>query len=447
MPKPELKAIVNEARALIVLGTPLVIHNLANMGMQFTDTVMAGQLSAVALAAVAVGGAIYTPLFLLIVGLLLSISPTTAQLFGAGRYSEIGHYTRQGFWLALMAAVIGLLIMRNAAPLLRVIGISSDVLPVAADYLRAIAWGLPATAFYHVLRFTSEGISHTRPLLGIALLGLALNVPLNYILMYGKFGLPALGAVGAGFSSAIVMWVMFFALLIYVRRRALYSRLHIFARFEWPRRRELTELAALGAPIGIAIFMEVALFATTTLLMAKLGVIPIAAHQVAVNFSGMMFMVPMGLAMASTIRVGQAIGRGQPERARFAGFTAVGVCGCFMVISALFMLTFRYAIADLYSDDAAVIQLAASLFIMAALFQLPDGLQVAGAGALRGLKDTRVPMLMTILAYWIIGFPLAWIFGIVLDYGPRAIWLGLIGGLTAAAILLNWRFYRSSRKK
>lgn len=439
-------ALRREARALILLGAPMVAHNLAHMGMQFTDTVMAGRLSAVDLAAVAVGGAIFTPIFVFIFGLLMAVSPTVAHLFGAGRYVRIGHYLRQAGWLALLAALLGVLGLYHGGALLRLAGIAPDVVPLAEGYMRAIAWGLPAACLYHVLRFTSEGVSHTRPLLGIAMLGLVLNIPANYVLIYGELGFPRLGAVGCGYASALVMWAMFIAMLLYMRRRDIYRRFRLFARFEWPQPAELRELVVLGLPIGVAIFMEVSLFATTSLLMATLGTVAVAAHQIAVNFSGMMFMVPLGLSMALTVRVGQAAGRGEPGQARFAGWTGIGVCGVFMLASAAFMLLFRRQIAELYTESGEVATLAAGLLVMSAIFQFSDGMQVAGAGALRGLKDTRVPMFMTVLAYWGVGFTLAWGLGIAAGYGPLGVWTGLIGGLSVAALLLNWRFWRLARR-
>lgn len=436
---PRLRA---EAAAILALGAPLVAHNISHMGMQFADTVMAGRLGPVDLAAVAVGGSLWMPVFIFILGLLMALSPTVAQLFGANRQAEIGHYTRQGFWLALFAAAAGMLLLRNTAPLLAAIGIDPAVVPVADGYLKAIAWGLPATCLYHVLRFTSEGVSHTRPLLVIALMALVINVFGNYVLMYGKLGFPALGAVGCGWASAIVMWVMLGAMLWYVRRRPLYRELGIFTRFEWPGAATQTELLRLGAPIGVTIFMEGSLFAAAALLMGSLGTDIVAAHQIAINFAAIMFMVPLGLSMAASIRVGQAAGRGSLAQAKTSGYTGIAVCAGFMAVSAVCMLLFRDAIAAMYTADPQVREIAAGLLVMAAIFQLSDGLQVSGAAALRGLKDTRMPMLITVLAYWGIGFSLAWLFGIHLDLGPRAVWVGLIAGLTTAALLLNWRFYR-----
>jgi len=273
------------------------------------------------------------------------------------------------------------------------------------------------------------------------------NGVLDYLLMYGKLGLPALGAVGCGYATAVSQWLMFVALLIYVRRRALYRPLEIFRRFEWPRWAPQRELVWLGVPIAIGIFMESSLFAGVGLMMGTLGTNIVAAHQIALNYASFVFMVPMSIAFAISVRVGQALGRGDPRAARLAGFAGIGVCACFEVLSALSMLLFPRWIVGVYTHDAGVARIAVGLLYIGAVFQLSDGLQTSAAGALRGYKDTRMPMLITIVAYWLVGFPLAWLFGIPLHLGPQMIWVGFIAGLTVAAVLLLRRFLRLSGRR
>lgn len=434
-----------EALATLTLAGPLIVHNLALVGMALTDTIMAGLLGAPTLAAVAVGANVWAPVFLFALGVLMAQSPTTAHLYGAGKARDIGHYARQMLWLSQVLGWGGFFLLRHLAPFMRAIHIEPAIIPNATAYLDALAWGLPGLCLYQALRFTSEGIGHTRPMLAIALGALAVNGVLDYILMYGKLGLPALGAAGCGYATAVTQWLMFLALLIYVRRRALYRPLEIFARFEWPQWVAQRELLWLGVPIAVGIFMESSLFAGVGLMMGTLGTDIVAAHQIALNYASFVFMVPMSIALAISVRVGQALGRGDAHGARLAGFAGIGLCLCFEVLSALSMLLLPHYIVEIYTRDGNVARIAASLLYIGAIFQLSDGLQTSAAGALRGYKDTRVPMLITIVAYWLVGFPLAWAFGIPLHLGPQMIWAGFIAGLSVAAILLLARYLRLSR--
>lgn len=434
-----------EARATLALAGPLIVHNLALVGMSLTDTIMAGLLGANTLAAVAVGSNVWAPVFLFTLGVLMAQSPTSAHLYGAGKTGAIGHYARQMAWLSQLLGWGGFFLLRHLALFMRAIHIEPAIVPNTAAYLEALAWGLPGLCLYQTLRFTSEGIGHTRPMLAIALGALMVNGALDYLLMYGKLGLPALGAAGCGYATAITQWLMFLLLLVYVHRRSLYRPLGIFARFEWPRWAAQRELLWLGVPIAVGIFMESSLFAGVGLMMGTLGTDIVAAHQIALNYASFVFMVPMSIALAISVRVGQALGRGDPRGARLAGFAGIGLCLCFEIASALSMLLLPHWIVAAYTHDAAVAHIAVGLLYIGAIFQLSDGLQTSAAGALRGYKDTRVPMFITVVAYWLIGFPLAWLFGIPLHLGPQMIWVGFIAGLSVAAVFLLSRFLRLSR--
>jgi MATE family multidrug resistance protein len=437
--------IYREAAGILALGGPLIVHNLAMEGMQFTDVLMSGRLSAKALAAVAVGGSLWMPVFLFVMGVLMALNPIVAQLYGAGRNKAIGRYAGQAFWLSQALAWSCLLLLRHAAPFLHALGIEPEIVPIAAGYLKAIAWGLPGAALYHVLRFITEGIGHTRPMLFIALAGLAVNIAADYAFIYGAWGLPRLGAVGCGFATALVLWLMSAGLLVYMLGRARYRKFALFSAFKPPIRALQWELIGLGGPIAIAMVMEVGLFAAVSLIMGGLGTDIVAAHQIAANFAAMMFMVPLGLSNAISVREGQALGRDAPGDARMVGLVGIGLCIGFMAVSAIFMRLAPGLIAGWYTDNPQVRHIAVQLLGMAAIFQLSDGFQVSGAGALRGFKDTRTPMLMTVFAYWLVGFPLAYLLGVHWQLGPRLVWAGLIAGLTMAALLLNLRFLKISR--
>ncbi len=437
---------LSEARALGRLAGPLVIGQVSQVGMGFTDTVMAGRLGATDLAAVAIGSSLWLPVYLGCVGIMMAVSPTVAQLKGAGREPEIGRVFRQSLWLALLVAAVATPLTAHIGAAMPWFDMDPAILPIAEGYLDAIAWGMPAVCLYLALRFVSEGIGHTKPIMYIQLIALLTNAVGNYILMFGKLGAPALGAVGAGWSSAIVLSLDALFLGIYVRTRPHYRGLGLTRRLEAPSAPRLGALARLGVPIAVSIIIEVGLFSAVSLLMGSLGVVAMAAHQIALNYSALAFMVPLGIAMAITIRVGQALGAGDIRRARLAGLVGMVLCGGTMAVSAAIMLTIPRHIVGLYTQDPQVRALAMGLLYMAALFQISDGIQVGAVGALRGLKDTTVPMGVTFLSYWIIGLTLAYVLGIDRDLGPRGLWAGLIFGLTAAAVLLSLRFHRLTRR-
>lgn len=435
-----------EIRALLRLGGPLIAAQLVQISMNFADTVMAGQLGSTALASVAIGGSVWMPTLILGMGLLMSVSPCVAHAFGSGDHRAVGHHVRQGLWLSQGVAAVSFVLVRNSDQVMHWMQVDPRIIPTAGEYLRAVSWGIPASCAYTVLRCYSEAVSITRPILLISLVGLATNVAANYVFMYGHLGMPALGAVGTGVATAITLWVMFGCQLACVCGIGYFRQFESFQAWEWPQARSLRELFRVGGPIGISLFMEGGLFSAVSLLMGRLGAGIMAGHQVALNVASVTFMVPLGIAMAITVRVGQAMGRGDVSAARRSGLTGAALAMAFMTCMALLMLTIPHLIVELYTRDPEVRRIGAGLLAMAAIFQIFDGLQVAGAGALRGLKDTTVPMVITSIAYWVLGFPLAYWLGISRGGGPTGLWGGLILGLVVAAVLLNLRFQAVTSK-
>ncbi len=438
---------LQEVRALLRLAGPLIINNLAIAGMQFADAVMAGRLGAEALAAVAVGGSVWFLGFTVMLGLMMSISPIAARHYGAGNPSLIGRYTRQGLWLS---AALGLTIFTLAQlyvePALRFVAIASEFRDLTVGYIRAIMFGAPAICAFLALRFTSEGIGHTRPIMYTSLFALVCNVFLNYVLMFGHFGAPALGVVGCGLASAITMWLIMIGLAVYVYVHPRYRPLQIFARMAPIRIPIIKEIFSLGTPIAMTITAEAGLFSAVSILMGTRGASIAAAHQIAINFAATTFMIPLALSSASTIRVGHALGAGNAVAARLGGAVGIAMCGAFMTCTAVFMLIFRDAVVSLYTNDSAVQAIAISLLLVAAIFQIGDGVQIGAAGSLRGYKDTRVPMLINIFAYWFLAFPLAYLAAITYRLPPQYTWAAFVLGLSVAAILLTVRYQRVSRE-
>ena len=344
--------------------------------MNFVDTVMAGNLGPRALAAVAVGGSLWMMVALFIMGVLTAVTASVSQLFGARKQEEVGHFVRQALWLGQGLGLVCFLVIRNADPLLYWLEIEPEIIPITLGYIDAITWGLPALCAFVVFRYFSAGVSMTRPILVISLIGFVTNIAGNYVFMYGQLGLPPMGAVGCGWASALVMWMNLLCLVTYVGLHPYYRPFRIFKRFDWPRHVDLVGTLRLGLPIGISVFLEASLFATVALLMGSLGTTTVAGHQIAINFASITFMIPLGLSIAITVRVGQAMGRGSQSDARRAGFVGVCLALGFMAISAVAILLFPERIVSIYTDDAAVELVAIDLLFMAAIFQLSDGSQV-----------------------------------------------------------------------
>ena len=435
-----------ETRGLLKLAGPLIVNNLAMAGMQFADAVMAGRLGAESLAAVAVGGSIWFLGFTVCLGLLMAIAPIAARHYGAGNPELIGRYTRQGMYLG---AGFGLFLMvilyLFAEPLLVLINIDPGFRDLTVGYVHFIILGAPAIFVFLALRFTTEGIGYTRPIMITSVLSLICNVFLNYVLMYGHFGAPALGAVGCGLASAITMWFIAIVLTTYIVVSPRFAALKIFSRVAPLRPEVLREIVALGVPIAVTITAEAGLFNAVSILMGTRGAAIAAAHQIAINFSATTFMIPLALSSAITVRVGHALGAGNEQAARFSGAIGIVICALFMTCSAVFMLVFRDGVVSLYTNDTSVTSIATSLLLIAAIFQVADGVQIGAAGALRGYKDTKFPMIINTFAFWVLAFPLAYLAAVTFRSPPSYVWGGFIIGLTTAAILLTWRYYRVTK--
>ncbi|MEE4202191.1 MAG: MATE family efflux transporter [Halieaceae bacterium] len=448
-PQPTTHSVTDhpsETRTLLKLAGPLVVNNLALAGMQFADAVMAGKLGAEALAAVAIGSSVWFLFFMVLLGLMMALSPIVSRHIGAGNPHLVGRYTRQAILMALALSIPVVLAAEYAVPgFLELLTIDPSFRDITAGYVAAIAWGAPGIFVFLALRFTSEGVGYTKPIMLTSLLALVCNVSLNWVFIYGKLGAPALGAVGCGVASAITMWVVMFVLGIYMLRSARYRAYQLFVgrlRFDAT---VLKEIIRLGIPIAVTVTAEAGLFNAISLLMGTLGANAAAAHQVALNFASTTFMVPLAISAATTVRVGYWLGRDDLEQARRSGLIGIACCTLIMVVSASFLLMASDWVVKLYTDDPAVTAIAVSLLLMAAIFQIADGLQVGAAGALRGYKDTRLPMIITTFAYWVVAFPLAFMAAVVWRLDPHWVWSGFVAGLCLAGLLLGGRFWLLSR--
>lgn len=433
----------SEAKQLIRLASPILVAQVAQIAMSFVDTVMAGQVSAVDLAAVSVASSFWLPVILLVQGIIMALTPIVSQLNGARKRDEVRPAVHQGFWLALMVIPFAMLALYFSPLALHFMDVDPVMAAKTTGFLHAIMWGLPAFALFHVLRNFSEGLSHTLPTMVIGFVGLAVNIPANYIFIHGHFGMPKLGGVGCGVATAIVLWAMLLAMIVYVKFSSHFKKIDLFAQLARPDFERIWRLFRLGFPIAMAIFCEVTLFTVVALMLAPFGAETVASHQIALNFSSLVFMLPLSIGVGVTIRVGHSIGEGQPAQARVAARTGLMLGMAVAAGTAALTVLLREYIAGIYTDDMQVITLAATLLFFAAIYQISDSVQVVAAAALRGYKDTKAIFYVTIVAYWGMGLPTGMILGltdwVVPRMGPQGFWVGFIVGLTGAALMLGSR--------
>ncbi len=436
-----------EASILLKLGGPIIGTQLFQTGLNVTDTIMAGNLSALDLAGVAIGNAIYMPIAILCMSTLVAINPIVSQHLGARNFEAIGKSARQMIWLVLLLTIPSIILIWNLDIVMRIMGVTPEIIPISQGYLKGVALGILPLFVYSGIRFFSEGLSVTRPAMYIAAGAIVLNIGANYVFMYGKLGLPAMGGVGSGYATSLVNFFSALVFLIFTARFRPFRRFSIFKKIRRPDWPIIKEFLYIGIPNGVSSAMEVLLFATVSLLMGTLSVNASASHQIAISVASTMYMIPLGLSMAITQRVGFSLGQGSIQNARFRGHVGIIICGIIMTITAIILILAPDTIVGLYTKDMAVREAAVTLIFMAGLFQISDGLQVGGISALRGLKDTRVPMFVNLISYWLIGFPIGYYLAFNMEYGPVGLWVGLIFGLTIAAILHNLRFNSLSKPK
>ena len=425
------------------IALPIFGGQLAQSANGFVDTVMAGRVSALDLAAVAVGASIWVPIFLFMTGLLMTTTSVLSRHLGAGESHRLSPVMQQAITLGIACGVLAFIVLRNTGPVLAWMDVDPAMRPIVKDYLIGLSWGMPPIAIVLALRSYTEAQNDTRPVLWISVIGLLANIPINYVLIYGKLGFPAMGGVGCGWATAVVMWLMAVLMLCYVAWHRSYANARL-SLFPWVLERgTLWYLFSIGLPVGLAIFFEVSVFAVIALLISQSGAIVVAGHQLALNFTSLVFMLPLSFALAATARIGRARGQRDEVALRGAIRVAFRITLCIGVVAALFLVALRDVIPLIYTDNAEVIGLASYLLLFAALYQISDALQVSANGCLRGYEDTRIPMLLTLFAYWGMGLPVGYVLAtgsfVLAPMGPSGYWLGLFVGLSCSALLLGTR--------
>jgi len=436
---PDLRA---ELRANLRLALPLLAAQLLFISMGTVDTIVAGRLGAAPLAAVAVGSNLWFMIFVLFWGLFMAVSPIVAHRLGAGRPAiDSGRFLRGALALAAMLGLAWMaLLLALVDPVLDVLQLEPQTRAFAQAYLHAIAPGAVPFALFFALRNAAEGYGQTRATLWAGLVGFLVNLVLAYGLANGAWGLPALGPRGCGVATATAGAAMVLAFAVMYRWHPRLREFELYGRGSWRPGVAAGEVLRLGGPIALIITAEAWLFLIGALLMARFGTETVAAHQIAINFASITFMVPMSIGMATTVRVGYAAGAGDAAAVRLRGLAGIGMGACFALVSASIMALLPALIVALYTDAPGVSALAVGFLYYAAVFQIADCVQATANGALRGIKDTRLPMLITVSAYWLVGLPLAVALAFDTSLGPAGVWVGFIAGLAVAAAGLAARF-------
>lgn len=439
-----------DLKRLITLAIPILIGQVAQNSMGLVDTIMAGRVSSTDMAAVSVGASIWLPLVLFGLGLLLSIPPTVSYLNGSNQRHRISHYVRQGVWIAIFISIPISIIVYNSHYILAVFNMEANLSQITEDYLKAMSFGALGYLLTINFRGLNDGVSRTKPAMIVMFIGLLLNIPLNYIFIYGVFGFDGLGAVGCGVATAIVNWLMFFMMLWYSKKAKNLQDLKLFDAFEKPNLKTIKRLLGVGFPIGLAICAEVILFALTSLLLSPLGANVVASHQIALNTSSLIYMIPMSLGMAATILIGQRLGEKRVAQAKKVSYIALGLGIILAVITAVITLYLKTEIAAIFVEDKEVIAIASSLLTIAAIYQLPDTVQCICGGIMRGYKDTKILLKVLVISFCVVGLPLGYVLAltdfIVPHLAAKGFWYGFVISLSIASLLLFYKMRQIHRQ-
>jgi MATE family multidrug resistance protein len=422
------------ARELFGLAVPMVTVQVGLMTMGVVDTAMVGHVSAADLAAVALGTLYFFTVSIFGVGVLMALDPVVAQAIGARDHVAVARGVQRGMLVAGGLTVLTSILLLPAGPVLALLRQPPDVVPIAAAYARVLIPGMLPFFVFVVLRQSLQAMGRLAPIVVTIVAANLANVFFNWLFIFGNLGFPALGAVGSGWATSLSRWLMTAGLLLaaWPKIRPLLSPLHR----EAAALRQLGRMLRIGIPIGFQHQLEFGAFGVTALLMGTLGTVQMAAHQVALNIASLTFMVPLGVGGAAAVLVGRSVGRGDAADARRAAGASLVVGAGFMLASAATMLAIPELLADVYTRDATVLGLAATLIPIAGVFQVFDGTQVVAIGTLRGIGDTRIPMVISLLGFWLVGLPVSVYLGFGAGAGPIGIWWGLVAGLAAVAILL-----------
>lgn len=427
------------------LAVPVIIGQLGWMMMGVVDSVMVGSLGPAPLAAASLGNSLIMVLFIIGVGCAMAVTPLVAISVGAKKFEECGIYFRQSLLVNLLLAAVTFIITLIAADLIPLFNQPDEVTEQAISYTKILGFSVFPMMLFMTYKQFIEGLSIMRPAMIIVLIANIVNAMTNWILIYGNLGFPSLGLNGAGWATFASRIFMMLVIGYYVMHNKTFESYDVNFHFRNINKKVIKKILKLGIPSGFQYFFEIGAFAFAVIMVGWLGTKPQAAHQIAINLASISFMAVLGISNAGSIRVGNAVGMQDITQVRRAGFSAI-LLGCgIMLVSGIIFITLNHYLPMLYIDDPEVISIASTLLIIAAFFQLSDGIQAVGIGVLRGLTDVKIPTIITFVAYWIIGLPVGYILGFLNYFGVKGIWIGLLVGLTASAIMLTIRFNIKSR--
>jgi MATE family multidrug resistance protein len=435
-----------EIRKTLNLAYPIIIGQLGFIMMGVVDSVMVGSVGAVPLAASSVGNSLFILIFIVGLGISVAVTPLVAIAVGGGRYDECGTLFRQSMLINLVVGIILALIIIFGSGLLIYINQPPEVVKQAQSYSKLLGISVIPSMIFSSYKQFIEGFSVMKPAMVVVLLANLINVLFNWLLIFGKMGFPQLGLDGAGWSTFVSRIFMALALMTYVMRTENFRQYDVTLRFKNINIKVIKKILALGLPSGVQYFFEVGAFSFAVIMVGWLGTYQLAAHQIAINLASISFMCAVGVSAAGSIRVGNAVGRKNILEIRRAGFTAIIVSASIMGTFGIVFITLRNILPGLYIDNHSVISFASSILIIAALFQISDGVQAVGIGVLRGLTDVKGPTIITFIAYWILALPMGYLLGFILEYGIVGVWIGLFLGLTTSALLLTLRFNKKSKQ-
>ncbi|EON76925.1 Multi antimicrobial extrusion protein (Na(+)/drug antiporter), MATE family of MDR efflux pump [Lunatimonas lonarensis] len=428
------------------LAYPVMLSQLGQVLVGVADNIMVGRLGAETLAAASLANSIFFLILMFGTGVSMAITPLVAMADGEGNKRSISTVFQHGFAINTVSGALLFLLILSLSPGLHFLGQPDEVVVLAIPYLLIITFSLVPLMFFQTFKQFIEGLSQTKQAMNITLACNAINIFLNWLLIYGKLGFPAMGLNGAGWATLISRVLMALIILYYVRRSKRYRSYHLPFSFSKLRKKIVGRLLKIGIPTGFQFVFEVGAFSTAAIMMGWLGVNALAAHQIAINLASVSYMMASGLAAAAMVRVGNQLGRRDIHTLREVGFSIFGMVALFMSVFAIVFIGLRNYLPLIYIDDPGVVQTAAVLLVIAGIFQVSDGMQVVGLGALRGLSDLKVPTLVTLVAYWVVGLPLGYLLAFPFGLDELGIWIGLLTGLTATAVLLFWRFHRISKR-
>ncbi|MDB2706607.1 MATE family efflux transporter [Pseudomonadales bacterium] len=437
----------SELNVLLRLSAPMIATQFFIMGMGFVDTAMSGQYSSLDLAGVAMGGVILWPLFMLFAGVLTALTPMVSQHVGGGRRLAVGALIQQGIWVAMIFGFILFLLVRISEPLLILFDVAPEAVSIAMAYLKAASWGCPAVMLYVTLRYACEGLGQTLLPMLIAGTTLPINAGLNYVLIYGLFGAPELGGEGCGWATAITMWFELGVMLLVIRRPWLRNT-GLFERVLKPKLATIKSILQVGLPIGMTMFLEMTVFSLVSLLVGSIGIAAIGANTIGGNLNWFVFVIPMALGSAASIRVGYHVGAKDYALAAKVARLSVLISATYAFLASLVLVLGREVLPRIYTSDPAVLALTAEVLLIVAAYQFFDCTQATMIGALRGYKDTQYPMIISIIGYWLIALPVGTILGWGLmgwNLGVLGFWIGLGCGVGFVALFAIVRLYRTSR--